>query len=386
MEFTRALKRGMSGDDVKYMQSCLVALKYNLGSSGADGKFGPKTEAIVKEYQSRYKDANSNKLTSDGIIGKKTWNAIVRDYEDTKVVKFTRDLKKGMGGADVRYMKDLLFYLGYYSDSIKKISSNTFGNDTVTAVKLYQSHNKDLTGKPLTVDGIIGKATWYAILRDYNEDNKKGERGLLDEYTHISKEKRKLIEKDLEGVSELRKEIVLEILKYAYDHETSPKVRALYIFGANLYNADLTLNIATNAGVEKSYKAHPSYFSDGRKEWMLDRIKEDPNMPASDCSGMEIGYMRKHKLIKATADATANSLCGNTYSTAITRAQLKPGDWVGKDGHIGTYVGGGFVVEFYGGAYGCQLTNVDNRVGYDFVNKVKKTGKPWTKFRRPKAY
>lgn len=386
MEFTRTLKRGMSGDDVKYMQSCLITLKYDLGSSGADGKFGPKTEATVKEYQSRYKDADGNKLTSDGIIGKKTWNAIVRDYEDTKVVKFIRNLKKGMSGTDVRYMKDLLFYLGYYSDSIKRISSNTFGNDTVAAVKLYQSRNKDLTGKSLTVDGIIGKATWYAILRDYNEDNKKGEGGLLDEYTHISKEKRKLIEKDLEGVSELRKEIVLEILKYAYDHGTSSKVRALYIFGANLYNADLTLNIATNAGVEKSYKAHPSYFSDGRKEWMLARIKEDPNMPASDCSGMEIGYMRKHKLIKATADATANRLCGSTYSTAITRAQLKPGDWVGKNGHIGTYVGGGFVVEFYGGAYGCQLTDVDNRIGYDFVSKVKKAGSPWTKFRRPKAY
>ena len=37
-------------------------------------------------------------------------------------------------------------------------------------------------------------------------------------------------------------------------------------------------------------------------------IKEDPNMPASDCSGMEIGYMREHKLIKPTSKEIAINL------------------------------------------------------------------------------
>ena len=107
---------------------------------------------------------------------------------------------------------------------------------------------------------------------------------------------------------------------------------------------------------------------------------------ASDLYKLEQQVTGKQYPTAADLCATANGLCGKTYSTEITRAELKPGDWVGKDGHIGTYVGGGFVVEFYGGGYGCQLTNVDNRVGYDFVNKVRKSGSPWTKFRRPKAY
>ena len=52
-------------------------------------------------------------------------------------MNYTRQLEKGMNGADVRYIKDCLFELGYYALSIKKITSSTFGNDTVDAVEKY---------------------------------------------------------------------------------------------------------------------------------------------------------------------------------------------------------------------------------------------------------
>jgi len=82
-------------------------------------------------------------------------------------MNYTRQLEKGMNGADVRYIKDCLFKLGYYASSIKKISSNTFGNDTVDAVEKYQSKNKDVDGKKLQKDGIVGRKTWNAIVRDF---------------------------------------------------------------------------------------------------------------------------------------------------------------------------------------------------------------------------
>ena len=68
---------------------------------------------------------------------------------------------------------------------------------------------------------------------------------------------------------------------------------------------------------------------------------------------MEVGYLRKYKLVKNTFDVNANSLASKTYSIKTTKEASLPGTFAHKDGHIGTYVGGGYVVEFVGGAYGC---------------------------------
>ena len=73
---------------------------------------------------------------------------------------FTRNLKQGMVGEDVRYMKDALFALGYYAKSITKITNSSFGADTHDTVLRYQ------TVKALVTDGIIGKLTWAAIEAD----------------------------------------------------------------------------------------------------------------------------------------------------------------------------------------------------------------------------
>ena len=388
MEYTRILKKGSSGEDVKYIQNCLISLNYSCGASGADGNFGSNTEKAVISYQKNHKDINNNRLSVDGIVGKKTWNAIERDFSNLNKIKYTRLLKKDMSGNDVRYIKDCLFKLKYYPSNITKISNNKFGNDTYNAVLSYQTFNKDINGNKLKVDGIIGRKTWDAIIRDYEAGKVKSDvpSGLLDNYTHISVDKRKKIEAEIKNSSKLRQEIILEILNYAYDKDVPGDVRALYIFGANLYDTNLKINYADEAEINRASRIYPRYFNNGRKEWMKEQVKRNPKLPASDCSGMEVGYLRKHKLVSNSFDTTANNLCLDKYSSIIPKNNLKPGDWVGKAGHIGTYVGGGFVVEFYGGAYGCQLTELDNRCGYDFLVKKFKKGSAWTKYRRPKYY
>lgn len=64
MIYTRLLKQGMRGDDIKQIQSYLSSKGYDLGI--VDGIFGPKTKQSVIAFQ------KANGLTPDGLIGKFT--------------------------------------------------------------------------------------------------------------------------------------------------------------------------------------------------------------------------------------------------------------------------------------------------------------------------
>ena len=64
------LRRGNSGEYVTLLQTKLIQRGYDLGSYGADGKFGAKTESAVKAFQM------DNGLKVDGICGKATWEAL----------------------------------------------------------------------------------------------------------------------------------------------------------------------------------------------------------------------------------------------------------------------------------------------------------------------
>lgn len=61
---TNNLRKGSKGDDVKALQQALNGYGYGLD---VDGSFGSKTQAAVKDYQTR------NGLTADGIVGTHTW-------------------------------------------------------------------------------------------------------------------------------------------------------------------------------------------------------------------------------------------------------------------------------------------------------------------------
>lgn len=62
------LKKGSRGEDVLHLQTRLSAQGYDPGKS--DGIFGEKTRTAVIRFQ------EDRKLTPDGIVGVKTWNAI----------------------------------------------------------------------------------------------------------------------------------------------------------------------------------------------------------------------------------------------------------------------------------------------------------------------
>lgn len=66
------LRKGSKGDQVKTLQRLLKALGFSVGLSGIDGDYGKKTEQAVVKFQSKHK------LTADGIVGAKTWEALLK--------------------------------------------------------------------------------------------------------------------------------------------------------------------------------------------------------------------------------------------------------------------------------------------------------------------
>lgn len=149
----RKLKLGMTGDDVKAVQTKLIALGYLTGK--ADGTYGTATESAIRRFQTR------NGLKSDGICGDDTVKALFGNNPIDAGSSITpspapvdesaptRTLRPGMSGNDVKSVQSRLDKLGYYSGSLDGI----YGSGTVAAVQAFQARNG------LNADGKVGANT-----------------------------------------------------------------------------------------------------------------------------------------------------------------------------------------------------------------------------------
>ena len=64
---------GDEGEAVRAAQLLLKGRGFPVGWMGADGEFGDKTQSAVGKFQ------RARGLTQDGIIGRETWTALIRD-------------------------------------------------------------------------------------------------------------------------------------------------------------------------------------------------------------------------------------------------------------------------------------------------------------------
>lgn len=297
-------------------------------------------------------------------------------------MKLTRTIKKGVVGSDARYVKDALYSLGYLT---KAPTHSLIGSDSDRAIRAFQRDNKDMYGRQLEVDGKVGPLT-FAVLQHLLIDST-----LLDvlqptDYKNISKATLETINKDLLNVTDIRVSMVAHLLQFAYDDKGIKRdPSSLYIYGANLFDEKLQLHIATEAYIRKRAKARPEYFTKGRMEWMIEKANTG-EIACGDCSGAIVGALRIEGLVKPSFDVTANRFLSNQYSKDIRKAELRPADFVGRSGHIGLYAGGGKVIEFVGGAYTCQITELDSRKARNFITGTLDTMSGWTSCRSPKFY
>ena len=133
------LRAGSEGRLVRYLQFMLKIDGFNINA--VDGIFGPNTQNAVLAFQ------QANNLTSDGIVGPKTWASINLLNPERRV------LRRGSIGSEVKYLQRKLYSKLYPVGTIDGI----FGSNTERAVKDFQTENG------LTPDGIVGPKTWDAI-------------------------------------------------------------------------------------------------------------------------------------------------------------------------------------------------------------------------------
>lgn len=149
------LRAGESSPEVLYLQA---DLKERGLINGLTGQMDPSTIEGVRVFQERMD------LDVDGIVGPATWEALKR--EDTRVEEVeereerervetveSKLLREGDRGPMVRTLQQRLHDLQFYNGPI----DGHFGVQTRLAVKLAQQFYG------LSVDGIMGPATWSAI-------------------------------------------------------------------------------------------------------------------------------------------------------------------------------------------------------------------------------
>ncbi|MBQ4436006.1 MAG: peptidoglycan-binding protein [Clostridia bacterium] len=157
------LKYGSHGYYVRSAQSFLIDAGYLTGS--ADGVFGAKTLAAVKNFQS------SKGLKADGIIGADTWARLMNveksqgaqhsDYIDPSTGATYKTLKRGDSGYAVTHLQNLLFQL--HMIDIGDIDGK-YGPKTETAIKHFQKE------AGLKQDGKCGYNTFAAIYHKLHLD------------------------------------------------------------------------------------------------------------------------------------------------------------------------------------------------------------------------
>lgn len=139
-----AAQKDDDGDDISRIQQRLYELGYLATADLVTGHFGDSTEIAVKKMQ------EVNELDQDGKVGRKTMNLLYSEEVKPNMLSF------GETSEVVLAAQKRLKLLGYMTSE----PDGNYGNDTVMAVKQFQSRNDQV------VDGYLGPSTRMALNSD----------------------------------------------------------------------------------------------------------------------------------------------------------------------------------------------------------------------------
>ena len=162
-----AIKLGSRGSEVTELQAALKLLGFY--ADNVDGIFSQSTAKAVSQFQ------EAAGIAADGIVGQDTWNRLFpvaqgaiespiannpATPENSEISPQAQPtnfpvLRRRMRGPAVRDLQERLRAKGFLRDR----ADGVFGPETQAAVKAAQRQYQ------LPADGIVGRATWEALLR-----------------------------------------------------------------------------------------------------------------------------------------------------------------------------------------------------------------------------
>lgn len=126
------LRAGSKGSAVTTAQHLLRSQGYAVAT---DGVFGTKTRSASVAFQ------RSHKLAADGVIGPRTWEALLPTLARGRKSEAVEGLQVELNAGGAKLVVD-----------------GVFGSRTYAAVRLYQSKTK------LARDGVVGRNTWGSLI------------------------------------------------------------------------------------------------------------------------------------------------------------------------------------------------------------------------------
>ncbi|WP_077612738.1 C40 family peptidase [Clostridium sp. Marseille-P2415] len=325
-----AVSKGVAGDDISRIQNRLYELGYLANSGQISGSFGDETEAAVKKLQ------EVNGLNIDGKVGRQTINLL---YSDEIKPNF---LAYGEKSDVVLSCQQRLKELGYLTTT----PDGAYGDDTVTAVKQFQSRND------LVVDGYLGPSTRLALTSAEAQPNglMLGEQGesvtriqqLLNKYGYLASS---------------------NVTGY-YGEVTEKAVKAFQ--SNNGLNADgsvgqQTMNKLTGSGVKTAGSSGSSggsgkggtvkggsgvsgLLSIARSKLGRPYVWGAKGPNSFDCSGFIYWSLNQAGVRQSYLTSSGWRNVGK-YTKITSFGSLQAGDIVVVSGHVGIAAGGGKVID-----------------------------------------
>jgi peptidoglycan hydrolase-like protein with peptidoglycan-binding domain len=330
-----AVSNGVSGDDISRIQTRLYELGYLANASQVSGSFGDETETAVKKLQ------EVNGLNIDGKVGRQTINLLYSEEVKPNLVSYGE--KSDVVLASQKRLKEL----GYLMTE----PDGAYGNDTVTAIKQFQSRND------LVVDGYLGPSTRVALNSSEAQPNGMtlGEQG--DSVVNVQKLLNKYGYLASANVTGYYGEMTENAVKAFQSNNGLPADGSV---GKN------TLNKLTGSGVKSAgSKGSPGKGGSGNNNGggpvkggtgvngLLSIARSKLGKPyvwgakgpgAFDCSGFIYWSLNQVGVRQSYLTSSGWRSVGK-YTKISSFGDLKAGDIVVVSGHVGIVAGGGKVID-----------------------------------------